>query len=90
MATLVVRNIDASLHTRLKEHARAHGHSMEEEVRQMLRERLATGQSETASRWVDAIRSLFEPIGGLKLPEVEREPLHAPPDLSAPHRRRRA
>jgi hypothetical protein len=56
---------------------------MEEEVRLILRERLrATPPEEASSRWVDAIRSLFEPIGGLDLPEIAREPLQDPPDFT--------
>jgi hypothetical protein len=27
---------------------------------------------------------LFAPLGGLELPQIEREPLRDPPDLSAP------
>jgi hypothetical protein len=33
---------------------------------------------------VDAIRALFEPLGGLDLPEIEREPMRDPPDFSEP------
>lgn len=40
MATLTVRNIDEELKARLRGAAARHGHSMEEEVRQILRERL--------------------------------------------------
>ncbi len=36
MAQLVVRNIDEDVKARLKQRAEAHGHSMEEEVRQIL------------------------------------------------------
>lgn len=38
MAQLVVRNIDEDVKARLKQRAEAHGHSMEEEVRQILRQ----------------------------------------------------
>ena len=81
MATLVIRNVDSSLHTRLKESAAAHGHSMEEEVRCILRDSLAAAAQQPSSTWVDAIRSLFEPLGGLDLPEIEREALRDPPQL---------
>lgn len=36
MAQLVVRNLDEDVKARLKQHAEAHGHSMEEEVRMIL------------------------------------------------------
>jgi antitoxin FitA len=82
MATLVIRNVDDSLHSRLKENAAAHGHSMEEEVRSILRERLASAANTPPLDWVDAIRALFEPLGGLDLPEIEREPMRDPPDFA--------
>ena len=37
MAQLIVRDLDEDLKARLKQRATAHGHSMEEEVRQILR-----------------------------------------------------
>jgi len=37
MAQFVVRNIENSVRTRLQRRARRHGHSMEEEVREILR-----------------------------------------------------
>lgn len=41
MAQFTVRNLEASIHTRLKELARRHGRSMEEEVRAILRAAVA-------------------------------------------------
>lgn len=32
----------------------------------------------------DAMRALFEPLGWLELPEIERRPVRDPPDFSAP------
>jgi plasmid stability protein len=84
LATLVIRNVEDSLHARLKEHAAAHGHSMEEEVRRILRENIATARTSRSADWVDAIRALFEPLGGLDLPEIERAPPRDPPDFSGP------
>jgi antitoxin FitA len=84
LPTLVVRNIDAALHARLKEYASAHGHSMEEEVRRILRDRLAVAPRGGGSGWVDAIRAVVEPLGGVDVPEVEREALRDPPNYSGP------
>lgn len=84
LATLVIRNVDDRLHAMLKEHAAAHGHSMEAEVRRILRERLAVAPISEPANWVDAIRALVEPLGGIDLPEIEREKLRDPPDLSGP------
>jgi len=41
MATLVIRNVDDSVHARLKELAASHGRSMEEEARVLLRQGVA-------------------------------------------------
>lgn len=41
MATLVIRNIEDTVHKRLKEQAAAHQRSMEEEARQILCQSLA-------------------------------------------------
>ncbi len=38
MAQLIVRNIEQDVKERLAQRARAHGHSMEEEVRRILRD----------------------------------------------------
>jgi plasmid stability protein len=84
LPTIVIRNIDARLHARLKECAAAHGHSMEEEVRRILRDRLAVAPLGGGAGWVDAIRALVEPLGGIDLPEPEREKLRDPPDYAGP------
>jgi plasmid stability protein len=84
MATLLIRNIEDSLHIRLKADAAAHGRSMEEEVRCILRERFLLGAGSPGADWVDAIRALFEPLGGLELPDIDRPPPRDPPDFSGP------
>jgi antitoxin FitA len=84
MATLVIRNLDPALHARLKTRAAAQGRSMEEEARRLLREGLAAEPLVPETNWVDAIRALFEPLGGLDLPEMPREPAREPPDFSGP------
>jgi antitoxin FitA len=84
VATLVIRNVEDELHARLKAQAAAHRRSLEEEVRLILRERLATAPVAPAPSWVDAVRALFEPLGGLELPDIPRKPPRAPPDFSGP------
>ncbi len=84
VATLVIRNVESAVHARLKSLAAAHGRSMEEEARIILRERLAVAPDAPASNWVDAIRALFAPFGGLDLPDLPREPPREPPDFSGP------
>jgi hypothetical protein len=57
---------------------------MEEEVRRILRDRLAVAPLGGRTGWVDAIRALVEPLGGIDLPALEREKLGDPPDYSGP------
>ncbi len=46
IATLTIRGLDADTHARLRIEAARHGRSMEAEVRAILKERLAAGDSE--------------------------------------------
>jgi antitoxin FitA len=84
MATLVIRNIEEGLHARLKQRATAAGRSMEEEVRNLLRESLeAEPVPPDTSLW-SGMRALFEPLGGVEL-DIERQPgQRPPPDFSGP------
>ena len=79
---MVIRNIDDGLHAKLKAHAAAHGRSMEEQVRRILREHLELAPVSEAANWVDAIRALVEPLGGIDLPDIDREKLRDPLDFS--------
>jgi antitoxin FitA len=84
MATLVIRNVEDAVHLRLKELAASHGRSMEEEARSILRQSLATAPLDKPVGFGEAMRALFEPLGGLDLPEIPREPSREPPDFSGP------
>ncbi|WP_022948897.1 FitA-like ribbon-helix-helix domain-containing protein [Methylohalobius crimeensis] len=80
MASLTIRNIDESLKANLRLLAARHGHSMEEEVRQILRRAI---QSERASQGIGSrIAKRFASVGGVDLPEPERSPPRLPPDMS--------
>jgi plasmid stability protein len=84
MATLVIRNVDAAVHTRLKARAAAHGRSMEEEARVILRQSLVTAPVDAAQTLGQAMRAIFEPLGGLDLPPIPPAPSREPPDFSGP------
>jgi antitoxin FitA len=73
VATLVIRNVESSVHLRLKELAASHGRSMEEEARLILRQSLATAPLDAPARFGQAMRAIFEPLGGLDLPEIHHE-----------------
>ncbi len=62
MAQLVVRNIENSVKARLQSRARRNGHSMEEEIRDILRD-AAVEDPSSASGLGKEIASLFVKIG---------------------------
>ena len=69
-STLTIRSVDAALKNRLRVVAAAHGRSMEEEVRVILRNVLAQplGQPGLGSR----VHARFAALGGLELAQPER------------------
>ncbi len=84
MATVVIRNIDDTLHARLKARAAAAGRSMEEEARIVLRDSLDADPALPDQTLWSAMRAIFEPLGGVEL-EIERQPgQRPPPDFSGP------
>lgn len=81
MASLTIRNIDDTLKKRLRLSAAQHGRSMEEEVRQILRQVLSRplpAEKGLGSR----LSRRFAAAGGFDLPDVERSPTRQPPDFS--------
>jgi plasmid stability protein len=78
MPAITIRNVDDALKKRLRMQAAAHGRSMEDEARQILR--AALNQESTPSGGVgSALHALFEPYGGVELELPEREPIRTPP-----------
>ena len=77
MASITVRNIDDNLKRRLRIQAAKNGRSMEEEVREILRSALST-KEEKDQNLVEAIRNRFQPLGGVDLPDIPREPVREP------------
>ena len=80
MASMTIRDIDDRLKARLRLRAAHHGHSMEEEAREILRTALSTPRSPNGSL-VDCIRARMEPLGGFELEPVPREPVREPVSL---------
>ena len=78
MASITVRNLDDELKQRLRLRAAQHGHSMEEEVRQILRTVLSQ-QSAPANNLVSAIRARVAGQGGAELETPPRGPMREPP-----------
>jgi plasmid stability protein len=86
MPTLVIRNIDADLHVRLKASALANSRSMEEEVRVMLRTNFALAEPLKNQSFGQAMRALFAPLDGIELDIPARAPDASTrvPDFSGP------
>jgi len=80
MASMTIRDIDDRLKARLRLRAAHHGHSMEEEAREILRTALSTPRSQHGSL-ADCIRARIEPLGGFELKTAPREPIREPADL---------
>lgn len=69
MANLSVRNIEDETKQRLRLRAARHGHSLEEEVRSVLRQAASERDSAPrATNLYDSIRELVEPHGGFDIP----------------------
>ncbi len=66
MASMILHDIDDRLKARLLVRAAQHGHSMEEEARDILRAALS-GTPARPAALVEAIRSRIEPLGGIDL-----------------------
>ena|SRR5258708_2744596 len=78
VSSITIRNLDESLKSRLRIQAAAHGRSMEDEARDILRSALnqeLRGPKDLGM----AINALFQPFGGFDMPEVPREPMREPP-----------
>lgn len=81
MASMTIRNLDDTLKSKLRIRAAAHGRSMEDEARDILRVALAVAEKKPENL-ADAIRELMAPFGGVELEIPPREPIRDPPDFS--------
>jgi antitoxin FitA len=82
MASITIRNLDDDLKKRLRVRAAEHGHSMEEEARQILNDGL-NEKNKSGAQILEQIRAIVEPIGGIELELPPREPIPDPPDFSS-------
>ena len=78
--TLTIRNVDRTLREQLRRRAARHGHSMEAELRQILRDTLAAERS-SEMNLADAIRRCIEPLGGVDLEPHPPVPVGDPPSF---------
>lgn len=78
MASITVRNLDEDLKQRLRVRAAENERSMEQEVREILREALQPNEGPVRNLGT-AIHELFGPLGGVDLEIPPREPMREPP-----------
>jgi len=80
VANLTIRGLDDAVKARLRVQAAQHGRSMEEEARTILRAALTETPPQTENL-AQAIRRLFEPLGGMELELPPREKMREPPNF---------
>jgi antitoxin FitA len=78
MASITIRRLEDATKQRLRVRASKNGRSMEEEARQILKVAL-TGKAVPEQNVAQAIRSRIAPLGGVNLPEFQRDPMRPPP-----------
>jgi plasmid stability protein len=81
-ATLTIRNVDPRLKEELRVRAAQHGHSMEAELRDILRQALAAGEAKQEAPEIglgEAIRRRMAPFGGVELEPHPPVPVRDPP-----------
>ena len=86
MSTLVIPDLDDDTLARLRVQAADRGLSAEEEARQILAERLRRAVSSSAGTetLADAMRAIFNPLGGHDFPNVRERGGRPLPDFSGP------
>lgn len=77
MGSILIRQLDDETKSKLRLRAARNGHSMEQEAREILQRSLAA-ESSSGLHLVDAIRRRIEPLGGIDLPVVPRDPVPEP------------
>jgi plasmid stability protein len=79
MGSLTIRNIDDAVKRRLRVRAAEHGRSMEEEVREILRQ--VVGGGAPARDLGQEIHRRFAALGGVELDVPPRAPMLDPPSF---------
>ena len=81
MAQLVVRNLESTVKAKLQRRAKRHGRSMEEEVREILRDATKNEDSSRKGGLGTEIAARFRKIGlkpGEEIPELRGYTIEAP------------
>jgi len=78
MASITIRNLEESVKRKLKVRAAMHGHSMEQEAREILNSALKGSASKSRANLAEAIHRRFAPFGGVELEPFPRGPIREP------------
>ncbi len=83
MASLTIRNLEEPIKELLRIRAAHNGHSMEEEVRQILRQTL-TQDTQLSTNLAESIQKRFAQLGGVDdLTIADREAIDEPPQFES-------
>jgi plasmid stability protein len=74
MASIIIRRLGENTKHQLRIRAARHGHSMEQEAREILKSALSQPEEQPKDLG-KAIHDLFAPFGGVKLEIPRREPI---------------
>lgn len=77
MASITIRNLEDSTKRKLKVRAAQNGRSMEQEAREILKSALRE-RPKSGADLVKRIRAIWEPLGGVELEPLPREPMRDP------------
>ncbi|WP_374765226.1 FitA-like ribbon-helix-helix domain-containing protein [Yunchengibacter salinarum] len=77
MASITIRHLDDGTKRRLRVRAAEHNRSMEEEVREILRQ--TVGDTSPPANLAASIRSRFAVLGGVELDIPARDAMRTPP-----------
>jgi antitoxin FitA len=77
MANITIRNLEDGTKRKLKIRAAMNGRSMEQEAREILKSTLAHTPKKQANL-AESIREIFNPLGGVELERLPREPIRDP------------
>jgi len=78
MGSMTIRNLDSRVKEKIRLRAAKNGHSMEEEVRRILRRAVDAPANEEVGLGT-AIRRRFASLGDFKLKQPPRGPMRPPP-----------
>lgn len=79
MASILIRNLEDSIKTKLRVRAAHNNRSMEDEARSILRAVLSEETAAASSNLADSIHNRFKSLGGLELQLPTRAPIRKPP-----------